>query len=80
MALELPPCYHTNANYLTQTQVLNQCRLTSEGRYEHVPIFDEVFDKPVCALQLDFMALQSLSELGTVQQRVAELQRRETHQ
>lgn len=50
--------------------------LTSEGRNEHVSIFDEVFNKPVGALQLYLMALQSLPELRTVQKRITELQRR----
>lgn len=53
--------------------------LTSQGRHEHVPIFDEVFDKSVGALQLDLMALQSVPELRAVQEGVAELQRRQTH-
>lgn len=59
--------------------MINQRVLTSEGRYEHVSIFDEVFYKPVGALQLYLMALQSLSELRTVQERIAKLQRRQTH-
>lgn len=59
--------------------VINHLVLTSERRHEHVPIFDEVFYKPVGALQLYLMALQPLSELRTVQERVTELQRRQTH-
>lgn len=53
--------------------------LTPERRHEHAAVFDEVFDKAVGALQLDLMALQPLAELRTVQERVAELQRRQTH-
>lgn len=59
--------------------LLNHRVLTSERRHEHVSIFDEVFYKPVGALQLDLMALQPLSELRTVQERVTKLQRRQTH-
>lgn len=60
-------------------QVIDQRVLTSECRYEHVSIFDEVFYKPVGALQLYLMALQSLSELRTVQERITKFQRRQTH-
>lgn len=50
--------------------------LTSERRYQHVSIFDEVFYKPVGSLQLYLMALQPLSELRAVQEGITELQRR----
>lgn len=54
-------------------------KLTLECRHEHVSIFDEVLNEPVGSLQLDLMALQSLSELRTVQERVAKLERRKPH-
>lgn len=53
--------------------------LTPESRYEHIPIFDQVFDESVGSVQLYLMTLQPLSELRTVQERIAELQRRQTH-
>lgn len=64
---------------LPQIQTISQRVLTSEGRYKQVSIFDEVFYKPVGALQLYLMALQPLSELRTVQERITKLQRRQTH-
>lgn len=53
--------------------------LTLERSDEHVPVLDELFDEFIRALQLDFMAFDPLSEVRTVQERVAELQRGESH-
>lgn len=66
-------------NILPPKQAINQHLLTCKSRDEHVSIFDEVFYKPVSALQLYLMALQPLSELRTVQERITKLQRRQTH-
>lgn len=71
-----------NTARITIWSLLAYCKinnLTSESRDEHASIFDEIFDKPVGSLQLDLVALEPLSELGAVHERVAELQRRETH-
>lgn len=54
-------------------------KLTLECGHKHVSIFDEVFNEPVGPLQLDLMALQPLSELRTVQERITKLERREPH-
>lgn len=53
--------------------------LTLERSDEHVPVLDELFDEFIRALQLDFMAFDPLSEVRAVQERVAELQRGESH-
>lgn len=53
--------------------------LTLERSDEHVAILDELFDELVGPLQLYFMALETLSEVRAVQERVAELQRGESH-
>ena len=53
--------------------------LTLERSDEHVPILDEVFDEFICALQLDFMAFDPVSEVRAVQERVTELQSGESH-
>lgn len=54
-------------------------KLTLERGHKHVSIFDEVFNEPVGPLQLDLMALEPLSELRTVQERIAKLKRRKPH-
>lgn len=53
--------------------------LTPEGGDQHISILDQLFDEFICALQLDFVACDALSEIRTVQERVGELQRREPH-
>lgn len=53
--------------------------LTLERSDQHIPILDELLDEFICPLQLDFMAFESLSEVRTVQERVAELQSGESH-
>lgn len=54
-------------------------KLTLECGHQHVSIFDEVFNEPVGPLQLDLMALESLPELRTVQERITKLERRKPH-
>ncbi len=44
-----------------------------------VAIFYQLFEEFACPLQLHFITLKSLSEVGTVQIAVAELQRRMPH-
>lgn len=53
--------------------------LTGQRRHQHVAVLDEVLNEPVGSLQLDLMALQPLSEVGTVQEGITELQRRQPH-
>lgn len=53
--------------------------LTSDRRDHTVAIFYQLFEKFAGPLQLHLVALERLSELGTVQIAVAELQRRMPH-
>lgn len=53
--------------------------LTSDRRDHTVAIFYQLFEKFAGPLQLHLVALERLSELGTVQKAVAELQRRMPH-
>lgn len=55
------------------------CVLTLERIDQLVSVFDQLFDKLVGSVQLDFMAFESFSEVRTVQKRVTELQSRQTH-
>lgn len=53
--------------------------LTFDSSDHTVAIFDQLFEELAGPLQLHFIALESLSELRTVQIAVAELQRRMPH-
>lgn len=53
--------------------------LTLERSDQQVSILDELLDEFICSLQLHFVAFQALSEVRAVHERVAELQRWESH-
>lgn len=54
-------------------------RLTLERSDQHVSILDELLDEFVCSLQLHLVTFQALPEVRAVHERVAELQRWESH-
>lgn len=54
-------------------------QLTVERSDQHISILDELLDEFVCSLQLELVALEALPEVRAVHDRVAELQRRESH-
>lgn len=53
--------------------------LTLDCSDHTIPVFDHFFEEFVCLLQLQLVALESLSEIRTVHIAVAELQRRMNH-
>lgn len=64
---------------LEQRQVRFSSSLTFDRSDHTVAIFYQLFEKFAGPLQLHLVALERLSELGTVQIAVAELQRRMPH-
>lgn len=60
-------------------QVMPEVVLTLQSRDQHVSILDELLDELIRSFQLDFMTLESVPEVRTVQERVAELQRWKPH-
>lgn len=62
-------------------QVFLACceQLTLERSDQHISILDELLDEFICPLQLELVALEALSEVRAVHERVAELQRWKSH-
>lgn len=80
------PRSHTNVKYIHATCKTDQCKnkrrsdvLTFDCTDDTVAIFDQLFEKFTCSVQLHFITLESLPEVRTVQIAVAEFQRRVTH-
>lgn len=66
-------------NHLLRETALGSLPLTSHSANKRAAVFDHVFDEFIGPLQLLFIILEPIAEIGAVEVAVAELQRGMPH-